>query len=989
MKKKLLFFYLATVIPSVVVSQQPSRTVAGTVTGPEGLVAGVSVTAKVAGSQVATSFSGTYSIIADPQDTLVFNSIGYETQAVPVAGRTTVDVSLTPSTSSLDEVVVVGYGTQTRRNVTGAVAKVDMKQTENLPNTNVSQALRGRVAGVQFIDNGRPGQGGSILIRGQRSLSGGNNPLIIVDGIQFNGSINYLSPSDIQSMEILKDASAAAIYGSRAANGVILVTTKKGTSDKPSITLNANYGLSEWSKRVRLLSPERYLEKTLQMRKILGLDADPSKIREYLAPSEQLNYDAGKTTDPWDAISQQGKLANYDVSISGRTSNSNYYTSASIADDHGLIYGDFHKRHSVRVNIETQLTKWLQTGINASYLRRDLSGVNASIGQAAVASPYGTYYYEDGEPTLNTVEGESNSGNPMRSALLTRNEEIYNNLFSNFYFRIAVPFIKGLEYRLNYSPNYRWDHNYNFFRQDKHISQNTTTANKFFRQDFDWVYENILTYTRKIGERHSLDATLMYGRNHRGVEDTRANANQLSMDALGWNSLELGSLLTNTSSASQEDGVSSMFRLNYGFKDRYFATFTMRRDGSSVFSESHKYAIFPSFSAAWVVSDENFLADHDFVDFIKYRMSYGSVGNQAISRYQSLSLTSTSRYVFGDASPSFVGIFPSSMGNSELKWETTYTLNAALDFELFSQRLSGTIEWYKMNTHDLLVQRSLPTMSGFNSIWTNLGEIQNQGVELSLNTENIRTDAFSWSTNITFSKNSNKIISLYGSDTDNDGKEDDDLGNRWFIGHPIDVFYDFVSDGIYQTDDNIPANYKPGDRRFQDLNDDNKLDASNDRMVVGVGQPKYRLGLGNNISYKNFTFSIFLNSMLEWVGEFRKADPNSNFGGNYPARQLNQFDNGWWTAENKSNTAPSLGYNNPLQSSFYFNRDFIRIQDISLAYSLPENLLSRIHLKGLTLSASAKNLKTFTKWPGSDPESGEAIGFPMPRTISLGCNIVL
>lgn len=984
----LLFVYLATLIPLSVLCQQPSHTVSGLVSGPEGALAGVSVSAKEAGHRVATDHTGRYTLVANESDTLVFTNVGYETLELPVAGLHTLDATLVPSTSSLDEVVVVGYGTQTRRNVTGSVAKVDMKQTENLPNTNVTQALRGRVAGVQFTDNGRPGQGGSILVRGQRSLSGGNDPLIIVDGIQFNGSINYLSPNDIQSMEILKDASAAAIYGSRAANGVILVTTKKGSTEQPTIQFNGIYGLSDWSRPVKLLSPSRYLEKTLEMRRVLGLDADPANIRDYLAPSEQINHDAGLTTDPWDAIAQQGKLSTYDLSISGKTTYVNYYASGSIADDHGLIYGDFHKRHSARINLESQLLPWLQAGMNASYLKRDLSGVNASISLAAVASPYGTYYYDDGQPTLNVVEGESNSGNPMRSALLTKNEEIYNNLFSNFFIKIDVPFIKGLEYRLNYSPNYRWDHNYNFFRQDQHVAQNTTSASKFFRQDFDWVYENILTYTRDIGTHHGLDVTLMYGQNHRGVEETSANANQLSMDVLGWNSLELGSLLTNTSSASQEDGVSSMFRLNYRFMDRYFATVTMRRDGSSVFSENHKYATFPSLSLAWIVSDEPFLRDHRWIDLIKYRMSYGSVGNQAINRYQSLSLTSTSRYVFGDASPSFVGIYPSSMGNPDLKWETTYTLNAAIDFELFHSKLSGSVEWYKMNTHDLLVQRSLPTMSGFNSIWTNLGEVGNKGFEFTLNSSNFNTEIFQWNTQFTASKNSNKIISLYGADADGDGHEDNDLGNRWFIGQPIDVFYDFLGDGIYQTDDDIPNNYKPGDRRFKDLNGDGVVDATNDRTIVGFGQPKYKLGFGNDITYQNFTLSVFFNAMLGWVGEFRKADPNSNFSGNYPARQLNQFDNGWWASESPSNTAPSLGYNNPLQASFYFSRNFVRLQDISLTYRIPDALLSKLHVKNLRFTLSGKNLKTFTDWVGSDPESGEAIGFPMPRTVALGCNIV-
>ncbi len=968
----------------------PDRTIRGTVVDASGSepLPGVSVLLKGTTQGTTTNADGSFGLrIPDGSSTLVFSFVGYISQEVEVNNEAVLEVRLQTDQRALDEVIVVGYGSQSKRNVTGSISKIDMKQTENLPNTNVMQSLRGRVAGVQFTDSGRPGQGGSILIRGPRSLSGGNNPLIIMDGIMFNASINYLNPNDIESMEVLKDASAAAIYGSRAANGVILVTTKKGTTEKPTIRFNTFFGLSDWSKKVKLLSPERYIEKTLEMRRQLGLDADPSRITSYLAASEAENYEKGITTDPWDAISQQGKTSSYDLSLSGRTNRTNYYMSASITDEKGLIYNDNHKRLSVRANIENNVTNWLTVGLNASFLRRDLSGTEASIGGAAIASPYGSYFREDGEPTQFVVPEDQNSANPLRSALLNTNEEVYNNLFTNFYVLADIPFIPGLSYRLNYSPNYRTDHTYNFFRQDKHLTSNTTNASKFNREDFDWVIENILTYTKQINRNNHFDITLLYGRNHRGVQSTTSNATQLASDALGWNNLGLGAVLTNSSSAEEQDGVSSMFRLNYRLKDTYLFTFTVRRDGSSVFAENNKYATFPSGSFAWILSNEPFLNKVDFIDLLKVRLSYGSVGNQAISPYQSLSLSGTTRYVYGDGGASQLGVFPSTMANSNLKWETTYTTNAALDFEILKSKIGGTIEFYNMDTRDLLVRRSLPTMTGYTSVWTNLGATNNKGVELTLNSTNIQKNKFVWSSSLILSTNRNKIVHLYRSDTDGDGKEDDDLGNRWFIGEPMNVAFDYVFDGIYQEEDDIPSGFKPGSVRLKDLNENGLIDA-NDRTIIGqTGQPRFRWGITNQFEYGQFSLSVFVNAMQGWIAEFRKKDPNSNFGGNFPARPLNQFDLEWWTPENRSNTSPSLGYNNPYQHSYYFNRNFIRLQDISLTYNVPGKILDRIKLSNLRFSLSAKNLYTWTEWPGSDPESGDAIGFPMPRTVSLGLNL--
>jgi TonB-linked SusC/RagA family outer membrane protein len=967
------------------------RVIRGTVRDGESHTGLPGVNLIIKGSQqgTTTDADGKFEISVPGDSTeLVVSFVGYLSHNVMVGASSTLDISLKIDQKALDEVVVVGYGTQSRRNVTGSVVKVDMKQTENLPNTNVTQSLRGRVAGIQFTDSGRPGQGGSILIRGPRSLSGGNDPLIIVDGIMFNASINYLNPNDIESMEVLKDASAAAIYGSRAANGVILVTTKKGTTEKPTIRFNTFFGLSEWSKRVRLHSPDRYIQKTLEMRRQLGLDADPSKITSYLSATEIPNYQAGKTVDPWDEISQQGKVSSYDLSISGKTNRTNYFLSASLTKEDGLIFNDRQNKLSVRSNVENQVTNWLTIGLNASFLKRDLSGAELNPSDAYDISPYGTWYNADGSPTRWVVAEDQNSANPRYNSYYGKNEEIYYNIFTNVYAILDIPYVKGLSYRMNYSPNYRTDHNYNFTRQDPGRVDNMASASKFNREDFDWVQENILTYTQQINNDHSFDATLLYGRNHRGVESTTAVASQLNSDVLGWNNLGLGGILTNSSSASGQDGVSSMFRFNYRFKNKYLATFTVRRDGSSVFALNNKYATFPSASLAWVVSDENFLKKVDFIKMLKLRLSYGAVGNQAINPYQSLSSASITRYVFGDGGATSVGALTSRMANSDLKWETTYTTNTAIDFELFKNRVSGTIEAYNMNTRDLLVQRSLPTMTGFTSVWTNLGATNNKGLEFTVNTVNVRTSKLEWSSNFIFSANRNKIVHLYQSDTNGDGKEDDDLGNRWFIGKPMNVAFDYQKDGIYQEADEIPSGFKAGFVRLKDLNDDGKWNAEDKTIIGQTGQPLYRWGVTNNVHYGPFTLSVFLNAMQGWIAGFSEADPNSNFGGNYPARALNQYDNDWWTPENKSNKNPSLGYNNPYQHNYYFSRNFLRVQDISLFYEVPTRITERAKLTNLRVSVSGKNLATWTKWPGTDPESGGgAKGFPMPKTVALGLNL--
>jgi len=951
---------------------------------------GVNIQVKGTTIGAITDAEGKYSLsVTDRNAILVFSFIGYVAQEIPVAGKTTVDVVLIGVLKGLEEVIVVGYGTQSKHNITGSIASVDLAKIATLPNTNISQSLTG-VPGVQFTNTGRPGQTGAILIRGQNSLSGSNDPLVVLDGITFYGSLSDINPDDIQSLQVLKDASSASIYGSRAANGVILVTSKKGTTEKPTISFNAFYGLSYVGNELKLLSPERYIERRLQWRKINNQEADPANIASYLAPDEATNYNAGISHNAWDMIAQQGSISSYDLSVSGKTALTSYYISSALSFEQGLIYNDKEKRVTFRANIDNQITKWLNIGFTSSFSHRDPSGQEADVQQAYRSSPYGTYYDPDGTPTRYIVSDENAVTNPLYGSFYSTNVQTSDNVFSNFFTQIDIPFIKGLSYRLNFSPNYRWNNTYNFTSQDPRRTDNMTSGSKYNGKSFDWVLENIVTYKREIGINHAIDLTLLYGRNHSESESTTANASLFSTDVLGFNNLGLGSIFTNSSTASGSEGISSMARLNYQFKKRYMLTLTARRDGSSVFATNYKYAIFPSVALGWMISEEPFLKTVKFIDMMKIRVSYGSIGNQAIASYQSLSLSTLQRYVFGDGGTSSLGVVKATLGNNNLKWESTYTTNAAVDFSLFEQRISGTFEVYNSNTKDLLVSRAIPVMTGYTSILTNIGEVNNKGIELSLNWVNIKRNKFLWNSSATYAYNKNEIVHLFRTDLNGDGKEDDVVANGWFIGYPIHSYYDYVFDGIYQEGDtDIPAGSTPGFVRVKDLTGEGIRNAQ-DRTIVGSGtNPKYDFSIRNNFYYGHLSLSVFVGGMLGWSGMFNLINPL------VPGRALNQVDEGWWTAENKSNTRPTLLYNNPLGTNWYVSRDFVRIKDASIAYDLDKMTLDKVKLSSLRIYLSVKNLYTFTKFPGSDPESGgdytseqgSSNLFPMPRTFTLGLNI--
>jgi TonB-linked SusC/RagA family outer membrane protein len=965
------------------------RTVSGRVTdAANSPLPGVTIIVKGTTTGTVTNADGEYSIPnLSPETILVFSFLGMQTREIIVGDQTVLNVTLTEDLVGIEEVVAVGYGTQSRRYITGSVASADMSIIRDFPNINIAQTLSD-VPGILFTGSGRPGQDGAVLIRGQNSLSADNNPLVVVDGIIFSGALSDLNPNDIERVDVLKDASAASVYGSRAANGVILITSKKGTTERPTVALNVLYGISDVASRIQLLSPERYVERRLDYRRLNGLPVDMENIHLYLNPDEAENYLNGRSVNEWDLVTRRGSIGTYNLSISGRAASTNYYLSASMSDDKGLILNDQESRTTVRANVSNDLADWITVGVTSTYSQRDRSGTPANLNNMYRVSPWGTFFHEDGSPRRNPVSDEQAAQNPLYAMHYQRSNVVFDNLYSNLFTQINIPFIEGLSYRMNYSPNIRWSQNYQFFRQDPYWVGNTTNATKRNTRMFDWVLENIVTYRHTFADIHNVDFTFLYGHHRNEFEATIARASEFEIDLLGYNYLDFGTIFTNSSDAIEKTGISTMARLNYQLMQKYMASFTVRRDGSSVFAAQNKYATFPSVALGWMISDEPFMQNAGFVNSLKIRLSYGSVGNEAISPYQSLTLSGIQRYVFGDGGSSVIGLVNSGLGNENLRWETVYSTNAAVDFSIFNNRFDGTIEFYNSSTKDLLVEQSIPTMNGFTSILTNIGETNNQGIELTLNSLNVQRNRFRWNSVAGFAFNKNKIVSLYGTDLDGDGREDDDIANSWFIGHPIGSYYDYVFDGIYQVDDtDIPAGSMPGFVRIRDHDGNGVLDA-NDRTIVGKNTPDTQFSFRNTFRYGNVSLSVFVNGMFGWVSRFNLINPL------VPGRAFGGYDAGWWTPENRSNTRPSLNYSNPRNMGWYVSRDFVRIRDVAIAYDFDQQMLDRVRLSGLRVSLSVKNLYTFTNWLGTDPENAsdytEQGGndlFPMPRTVSLGMNV--
>jgi len=969
-------------------TQAPAdRPITGTVIDDKGAgLPGVSIIIKGTQRGITTDTDGHYKLDVPNSDAvLVFSFVGYVAQEVTVGNRTQLNISLKVDMKALEEVVVVGYGTQKKKDLTGAVVRIDPKQNESSPNVNAVQNLRGSVAGVRVIDSGRPGADGTISIRGNSSISANNAPLIVLDGIIYTGGLSDINSNDIESMDILKDASSASIYGSRATNGVILITTKKGTSSKPKFNYNTYYGMSDYSHTPALMGPERYLAMKKDAAVFLGRPLTLQSI-------EEANVAAGISVDPWQAIAQEAPMSNHELSVSGRSEKVNYYISGSYTDMKGRIIGDNFSRLSARLNLDVAVTDWLNIGTNSGYTKKDYSGVTANLEFASYLSPFSSFFYEDGA-IRNLPMGDGIAPNPIRASLSNDNLQLTNTFFNNLYADVALP-ISGLTYRFNLGNNFRFNDDANFtpaINEPRDGLLRLASGSKSHRKHHYLTLENIVKYQKAFGQNHNVDLTLLQSFETTNESGSSLSSNNIFNDALSYNGLGIGENPTVSSSALKSSANSYMGRIGYKFKNRYVFNATVRQDGYSAFGSGRKYGIFPSMGLGWLVSEEKFMESVPFIGYLKLRYTYGKNGNRGISPYSSQSnLTqSGNQYVFGDGGVTSIGITPTSMANNDLGWETTVASNLGLDFSVLNDKISGTIEYYSKNTTDLLLQLRIPNMTGYETYFTNIGGTNNKGLEISLNTQNVSKGKFNWTTNVVYSFNRNKITKLSGVDLNQDGIEDDDISNSRFIGKPLGTNFDYVWDGIWQTgeDNKLDPTAKPGFVRFKDIDGDGKLTPA-DRQILHSNQPDFLAGLTNRFSYGGLSLSFFFNAV---VGGY---SPNGllNHGTNFFDR-TNLMDLPYWTPENPLTDRPSIGYPNPLGYRFYQSRSFVRFQDISLSYDLPKNLLSKVKIGNVKVYVSGKNLKTWTKWDGWDPEHGSGgrtpANGPLLSSWVMGLNIGL
>ncbi|MDF2433020.1 MAG: hypothetical protein JWP44_2651, partial [Mucilaginibacter sp.] len=834
-----------------------------------------------------------------------------------------------------------------------------------------------------------------VQVRGANSINASTSPLIVVDGVPFSnlgGSMNDINPNDIASIEVLKDASAVAIYGTRGSSGVILVTTKRGKTGKPTIRYSAFGGPEYQHQTLTPLNGQQYVQKYLDYSQQMNLIPNNPPVPNL---NEIQNYKSGTTTNWLKEISQQGYIQDHNISISGGTENIKYFLSGEYQDEKGVLKGYQHHRAAIRSNMDANITDWLTVGTSLFFANNNTDGGTANYSLAMQMSPYGVEYDPKGKYTIYPMFPETLYTNPLLG-LNTNVVNRYKDLNGTFYLEVKPKFVDGLKFRVN--ANYT--NLPTIYDTYSGISAGNTVGGTAVINNTgtdSWLVENILSYN-KNWKKHHLDITALYSAQEKIYTSSTITGSTFVNDNLSFNNLGSAGVVTGASFYSRDALLSQMGRINYSYNSKYLFTATARRDGYSAFgSATSKYGLFPSVALGWNISEEKFLKKVDQIDNIKLRLSYGTSGNQAVGAYQTITTQGITKYIY-NGTPT-TGLVSSALnvngvlGNVNLNWESTTGTNLGIDFSFFKSRITGTVEVYSTKTKNLLLNRQLPAIGGYPNLLDNLGSLANKGIEATLTTVNIKSNKFTWSTNFNFSANRNKILSLYGNNTD-------DLVNKWFIGKPLGAIYDYKLAGVWQVGQDaskIDPGAKPGDLKFVDVNGDGKITAA-DKVYQGSSLPKWTGGMINNFGYNNFHLSVFVQTTQGSLINNPTLDLQ-NYGGrvNIPV----QLDN-YWTATNRSNTRPSLSYINPRLYAYPVPQNFTRLKDVTFSYTFPQALADKLKLGSLTAYISGRDIYTFTKWIGLDPElsvnaihSGPANAnlsyglYPLVATYVLGVNVSL
>jgi len=958
------------------------------------------VTVQVKGAKIVTTTAadGTFAIHA-PSGTsvLVLSSIGFTTREVPIENKGQLSITLSTADNSMDQVVVIGYGAVKKKDVTGAVTGMNEKDIKSRPVDNALQAMQGKIAGVDIATSERPGTVGTINIRGVRSLTASNSPLYVVDGIPLmTGGIEYINPTDIESIDVLKDASATAIYGSRGANGVVIVTTKQAKAGRTSLNLNMSTTAEKLIDREDMFNAADYItfrrwaryyqapttyargdQPTIANDKTIFLaTSDPSAWANIAKGWASGTWDGSKvaTTDWRGMVTQTGITKNLNMSVSGGSEKAKAYASFGYLNNTGTTKGQSYTRYTVNVNGDVNATKWFQFGTNltVSYMKQEfgqsktgattVSSSNSLYESARALFPYAVPYDSLGNRIYNPG-GDIAFKNVADEWNLNQDQRVTLRAFASIYgqvdFGAILPVLKNLKYRVNFGPDYSNYRDGTYIDANSVISSGANAASLNKQQTFSYTLDHLVYYNKSIG-RHDLAVTLLASQTKFTSDSNYISANGIAFGSQKWNALSKNYIpaanLTKYESGLTESQLQSlMARINYSFNDKYLLTVSARRDGASMLAAGHKYSWFPSMAVAWRVNNEDFMKNATWVNDFKLRFGVGVTGNSAIKPYATQGAATSLFYPFTTSSTTITsgGIPPVTFANQSLGWEKTTQYNLGVDFAVLNRRIFGSLDVYKSKTTDLLMQMSIPTVTGYTNTYANVGQTKNKGFDLSLTTVNINRRDLSWTTNMSISWQKDEIVSL------SNGKQDD-INNNWFIGQSIGMIYGYQNGGIWQVADSNTyrayntkgkTNFSPGNARPADINGDTLIDANHDRVLIGNSRPRWIVGMTNTFSYKNFELSIFLYGRLKYL---------YNTGGEAEVARGTQRSINYYN-ENNTN-AP---YQKPIYSEGsgdpyyvvlgYKSGSFIKIRNISLGYTLNNKMLKTNAISNLKIYAQVVN----------------------------------
>jgi TonB-linked SusC/RagA family outer membrane protein len=976
-----------------------SLTVGGKVVDEAGAgMPGVNVIVKGTSNGTTTDADGVYRLNLSGEQaagTLVFSFIGYAAQEQPINNRTTINVSMVADVSELSEVVVVGYGTQEKRDVTSAISTVSGEAISKIPTGNAMDAMKGQIAGVDVLQTGgRPGDPPSITIRGRRSLTASNDPLFVVDGIPMTAgtaTISDFNTEDIESMEVLKDAASQAIYGSRGSNGVILITTKRGEPGVTKVSFKTTYGITEPFRTIPMMNGAQFAD---LKREANRLDANgqsgrtawgdvgstiPDDAAVFNDAVELNSVQNGLSTDWQDLIYQNGSQLNNQLSIRAGTEKTRIFVAFSNFQEDGLIEGVDYKRYTGRLNVDHEISKRFKVGVSTLYSNvTDNFGSESAIPEAVNQTPLGLPYDAEGNIIFLPISDGIRS-NPLSELVPGKRirESKYKRFFNSVY--LDVNLIEGLTYKFLIGQDLQMLDRGIFEGQFTNTRKNGSPfASIFQAEQSGYTLENLLTYNKSFGE-HAIGLTFLQSAAEQEFTSSFMGAQNLPYETAKWHNLGLGTLTSNSTEFQEFQLLSYMARVNYAFKGKYLLQASMRWDGSSRLAEGNKWNSFPGVSVGWRIKDEGFLSGVDWLTELKLRASYGKVGNTSVAPYQTQGTLANTFYDWNNVDAR--GFRLNLIASKDLSWEISESIDAGIDFAFFNGRLNGYVDYYRTSTGtSLLLRRQLPPTSGYSFILQNVGGTETRGFEVTLNSTIIdRPNGLKWEAEFNLGSLKEKIVDLALKGPN--GEKVNDVGNGWFIGQPIRVFYDLNKIGIWQADEVEEADvYKqfPGEIKVEDVNGDGKITLNDDRKVLGNDVPKAYGGLKNKLSFKGFDLEVFLYYRLGFMINSEFNNGQATMQGRY-----NNLAVDYWTINNPTNEYPrpnknqeNITYGSSLN---YVDGGFVKLRNVTLGYKLPESIASRLKMTKLRVFVSGQNLETWSDYKLFDPErAGNVTSGAMP-----------